>query len=130
MDQSSREVFVQLLRARFVGEKNALKSSEYWHIHLGDVVTLQGTNISHLGKFGKSSTQKCHLFGGYVIVPLRVVKKAKQGISNLTSRRIDEVPKHFGQIFLPLYKSWDDLNQVAIHSWDVVGCFDKCVGIT
>ena len=26
----------------------------------------------HLGKFGKSSSSKCHFFGGYVIVPWRV----------------------------------------------------------
>jgi len=42
----------------------------FWK-NTSNIHTLQGINISHLGKFGKSSS-KCHFFGGYVIVPWRV----------------------------------------------------------
>ena len=37
-------------------------------------ITLQGTNISHLGKAGKSSTQKVPTGRGYGLVPRRVFK--------------------------------------------------------
>ena len=46
-----------------------LRCSEGVWIPRAYQTTLQGNNISHLGKFGKSSTQNA-IFGGYVIVPL------------------------------------------------------------
>ena len=53
------------------------KGPQYWsyirkHGQEEDTITLHKTNISHLGKFGKSSTQKC-LQKGDMLVPRRLI---------------------------------------------------------
>ena len=88
---------------------------------------------SHIPPNGKRKIIFKMPFSGDMLVPLRVVKKAKQGISNLTqpTNRRSFYSKHGPTIFAAVFfKSWDNPNQVPFDSWDVVGCFDKCVGIT
>ena len=58
-----------------------LRRSMIWLIQKWD--TLQGINICHIGKFGKSSTQNA-IFGGYVIVPWRVSSSTTKATQNIT----------------------------------------------
>ena len=57
------------------GENHMTRSAKWNFHHLssqeGNLNPLRGTNISHLGKFGTSSTQKC-FFGRDMLVPWRV----------------------------------------------------------
>jgi len=59
-------------------ERGRLKKCDSQHVNSPDspveTATLQETNISHIGKAGKFSTEKCQrVRDNYVIVPWRIV---------------------------------------------------------